>query len=149
MNVLRNYPYWPVVAVLGALAFGFGIFVWALGGRQWLLDTSLTQQGASKTIGEMSPRQRNLHFWMTLTLDSLFPITYGLLLAQFAAKSGCSGWWLALPAIAVACDYTENAAHLIALRKQDAVHAIKSLVSPAKFAAIILSIAASVITRFG
>lgn len=116
-----------------ALVFGFQAWIPSVGGS--ILDQVSTVDESAALLSSMSYVQKNSHFWMTLSLDYVFPITYGTVFAGLALRFPRRlGVALAIPAfLVVGADVLENTLQLMILKGHDGLLVTKSYVTPAKF----------------
>lgn len=112
-----------VVFLLTMIVIGgaFGAVGRAIGGT--LLDMISHPEANIRRLGEMNAAHREAHLWVTLTLDSLYPIAYGGFLAgvalRFAPRYALAA---ASPALAlVLVDIVENALIVVALLGNDGI----------------------------
>ena len=102
-------------------------------------------------IDAMTPTQRNVHSWMTGTLDVAYPLAYGAFFVGMALRF--FGRWralLALPGVMVVpVDLTEGVIQILALQGMDGIVWAKAYITPLKlylwFAALGISILAAAI----
>ncbi|NND96816.1 MAG: hypothetical protein HKN47_05745 [Pirellulaceae bacterium] len=90
----------------------------------------------------MTDPQVTAHLYVTVCLDTVFPVCYGLILAGSALRTSLlDGIWPVLPAAcAVLFDYMENMTHFIALRTRK-VPKIKPLLSILKWTFLVVALA--------
>lgn len=100
----------------GGCLFSFALFRHAIGGNY--LDQVCSLHRARDIVAEMTELQAKRHLWGTTYLDTIFPVSYGLLLAGLALRySPINSLWQTLPAaIAVLFDFMENLTHYIAIK---------------------------------
>ncbi len=109
---LRTQARWPVIVALALLSAFWMAVLSGMGGASNLppLDTRLwyTPADVSAVMNALSPAQRDLAARAHLTLDVLFPLTYGLLMALLLARTwpGRRLWRLA--GAVVVADLMEN-----------------------------------------
>ncbi|MEH6808927.1 MAG: hypothetical protein V7651_08730 [Hyphomonas oceanitis] len=123
----------------------FALFSDAVGGRY--LDTITTGEGCRALIAGMTEAQRSAHFWITVLLDTAYPLAYGGFFAAMALRFfGRYGPLAALPALAtIIVDLTENTVQALALSgAADALDA-KSWLTPLKFGLFFLAAAIALI----
>jgi len=118
---------------------GFGVVQDMAGGD--LLDMDLTASGAQTTLAGMTAAEHDAHLWITLILDTLYPLSYGALLAGLAWRfGGTARTWLVVPAITgMIADFAENAVQVAALAGAPGGLVLKSVLTPLKFGAIALA----------
>ena len=95
----------------------------------------------------MTEAQRSAHFWITVLLDTAYPLAYGGFFAAMALRFfGRYGPLAALPALAtIIVDLTENTVQALALSgAADALDA-KSWLTPLKFGLFFLAAAIALI----
>ena len=104
-----------------------------------LLDVIVSGDAARERLSEMSASERQLHFWATVTLDTVYPLAYGALLAGLALRfAGSQGPLAAMPALlTVVTDLFENLTQALALQGLPQLIGLKTLLTPAKFALFI------------
>ena len=102
-----------VATVLITIAFQVVIVVWDL----VLLDGIADPEQARAAIAGMSEYQRNVHAWLTGTLDVVYPIAYGALFIGSAYRFFPRlGWLLAIPTfVLVPVDLVEGVVQVLAL----------------------------------
>ena len=134
MSFLTRTPTLIAMFILQALIFlAFGPFVESVGGT--FLDTVMTGAESRTVIAAMSEGQRWTHFWVTVVLDTLYPLAYGAFFVGVAVKSfGKFGRIAALPAFAASIvDMTENTVQALALSGAADVLDVKDWLTPLKF----------------
>lgn len=150
MNLISRTPVLWALFVLTILCIpAFQYFAPMAGGQ--LLDMLSQPEEVRATLAAMTPEQRSVHFWVTVLLDTLFPLSFGLLFAGMGWRFfGKWGPLAALPGFAVlVVDLTENTIQALALSgTADALDA-KAWVTPLKyglfwFAALVALIAAGI-----
>ena len=133
-NFLTRTPViWALFILSILISFGFVIFNPAVGGRY--LDMVTTGAGSRALLDSMTEAQRSAHFWVTVLLDTAYPLAYGGCLAALALRFfGKFGKLAALPAFAtIIVDLTENTIQALALTgAADALDA-KGWLTPLKF----------------
>ncbi len=90
---------------------------------------------AHALIGTLSGEQKTAHFWITVLLDTVYPLAYGGFFAGMALRFfGSFGKIAAVPALAtIVVDLTENTVQALALSgAADALDA-KNWLTPLKF----------------
>lgn len=124
---------------------GFALFSDAVGGRY--LDTVASGEASRALIAGLTEAHRNAHFWVTVLLDTVYPLAYGGFFAAMALRFfGRFGRLAALPALAtIIIDLTENTVQALALSgAADALDA-KSWLTPLKFGMFFLAAAIALI----
>ena len=119
------------VACIGCIV-GFVLCRGAVGGKY--LDSVCSLEKAQALVDGLSQGQAKKHLLVTCSLDSAFPVCYGLGLAGLALRvNPLHGVWPVLPALfAVLSDFCENATHVLAL-KNGKVPRLKPLFSVLKW----------------
>ncbi|RAN33837.1 hypothetical protein [Hyphomonas pacifica] len=140
MVLLTRTPVlWGSFILFLLIGVGFGIFSGVVGGAY--LDTLDGGEASRALIASMTPAQRSAHFWLTVLLDTAYPLAYGALFAGLALRClGRYGRLAALPALAVVVvDLTENMVQALAL--SGAVDALDAKVwlTPLKFGLFFLA----------
>ena len=119
---------------------GFGIFADSYGGV--LMDLAMDEEGALATLAGLTPEQKNSHFWVTVLLDSAYPLCYGAFfvgaIARLAGKHRVWAIWPNL--IGVDCDYAENIVQAMALSGNTDWLWLKDFVAPVKMAALAIGV---------
>lgn len=146
ISAIKSTPGLLISFVLTVL-IGFGFSVWTADVGGILLDTILSPDEARTLIAGMSAEQRGVHFWVTVLLDSAYPLAYGSFMAGMALRFfGGWGKWLSVPAfLTVIVDFSENTVQAMALKDVDFLSA-KAVLTPLKFglfaAAALIALAA-------
>ena len=150
MNLISRTPVLWTLFVLTILCLpAFQYFTPMAGGQ--LLDMLSEPEEVRATLAAMTPEQRSVHFWVTVLIDTLFPVSFGLFFAGMGWRFfGKWGQIAALPGFAVMVfDLTENTIQALALSgTADALDA-KAWVTPLKYglfwlAALVALIAAGI-----
>ncbi|MCR9279476.1 MAG: hypothetical protein NXH85_16080 [Pseudomonadaceae bacterium] len=126
------------------IGFGFGVFGDQVGGV--LLDEIMSADAARALIAGMSEAQRDAHFWVTVGLDSAYPIAYGAFLVGLLARLGQNLRRLCVaPAMAtVVVDYLENTVQALALVGNDAWLIAKDVLTPLKVSGLLICLALAI-----
>lgn len=113
-----------------------------------LLDTIADPAQVKAAISTMSEFQRQLHVWVTATLDVAYPLAYSALFAGSAYRFfPARGLFLALPALVCApVDLVEGVVQILALTSDIDWTASKAILTPLK---ILLFVAGLLITAAG
>ena len=141
----RTPVLWGSFILFLLIGVGFGLFSGAVGGTY--LDTLDSGEASRELIASMTDAQRSAHFWVTVLLDTAYPLAYGALFAGLALRFfGRFGRLAALPAIAVVVvDLTENMVQALALSgAADALDA-KDWLTPLKFGLFFLAAAIALV----
>ena len=141
----RTPVIWGLFIAMILIGAGFGFFNEAVGGTY--LDTVTNGDLSRSLIASLSDAQRSAHFWVTVLLDTAYPLAYGGFLAAMALRFfGKYGRLAALPALATAIvDLTENTVQALALSgAADALDA-KDWLTPLKFGLFFLAAAIALI----
>ena len=145
-NFLRRTPViWTLFVLMIVTGIGFGFFRSDVGGVY--LDTSSSMVQSREIIAGMSAEQRDTHFWVTVTLDTAFPLAYGGFFAAMALRyfSGLGGA-AAMPALAtIIVDLTENTVQALALHGTVDVLDTKEWLTPLKFGLFFLAAAIALV----
>ncbi len=124
-----------IITGIAMMLTGAGFLLWGpSAGAPPLLDMIRTGDEAAAHIAGLSAAERNSHFWMTVLLDTAYPLTYGPFLAGLALRFfRGAGKWLCLPAFAtIFVDLAENTAQAMALKGFDTI-GLKDVLTPLKF----------------
>lgn len=134
LNTLRR-PWVIITSFVVAIALVFAFQAWtpSVGGE--LLDRTASVEDSMSLLAAMTDEQKSSHFWMTLSLDYLFPLAYGAFFAGLALKfPGRMGIALAIPAFLVfGVDLAENTIQLLALKGHHDLLVAKEVLTPTKF----------------
>ena len=133
-DFLKRTPViWTLFVLQILIGLGFGVFNGAVGGTY--LDTITTDTGARALMDGMTAAQRSAHFWVTVLLDTAYPLAYGGFFAGMALRFfGRFGKIAAFPAFAtIIVDLTENTVQALALSGAADVLAAKDWLTPLKF----------------
>ena len=134
MQFLTRAPVlWALFALMILAAAGFQIFGPAVGGAY--LDLVSEPGEVRALFASLTPEQKTAHFWVTVIIDTVFPLSFGLLFAGMALRFfGKWGKIASVPAFAVLIfDLTENTVQALALSgTADALDA-KVWLTPVKF----------------
>jgi hypothetical protein len=130
---------WGLFILFILLGGGFYFAEQAAGGA--LLDMKMTAKEATALLAAMSEKQKQMHLVATLTLDTLYPLAYGGLLAGIAWRFGGKFRpFLVVPAfIAVITDFIENTVQAIALSGSEALLPVKDIITPVKYYSVSLA----------
>lgn len=116
MNLITRTPVlWALFILMVLCIFAFQHFTPAVGGQ--FLDMLDEPIAIRETFEAMTPEQKSVHFWVTVLVDTAFPISFGLLFAGLAWRFfGEWGVPAAIPGFAVLIvDLTENTIQALAL----------------------------------
>ncbi|WP_430404019.1 hypothetical protein [Hyphomonas sp.] len=144
--ILKRTPIiWALFVAQLLTGFGFGIFNGAVGGTY--LDMITQGEHARSLVASLSDAQRCAHFWVTVLLDTAYPLAYGGFFAAMALRFwGRFGRLAALPAIAtIIVDLTENTVQALALSGAADVLDAKDWLTPLKFGLFCLAAAIALI----
>ncbi|MGB2176941.1 MAG: hypothetical protein ACPH9E_03300, partial [Hyphomonas sp.] len=112
----RTSVIWTLFVLMIVIGAGFGVFNKAVGGT--FLDMTASAVQAREILAGMTAEQRDVHFWVTVLLDTAYPLAYGGFLAGMALRFfGSYGKAAAVPAFAtIIVDLTENMVQALALK---------------------------------
>lgn len=129
----RTPVIWALFVAQLLIGLGFGLFSGAVGGT--LLDTITQGDQARSLVASLTEAQRFAHFWVTVLLDTAYPLAYGGFFAAMALRFfGKFGRLAALPALAtIIVDLTENTVQALALSGAADVLDAKDWLTPLKF----------------
>jgi len=125
------------------IGVGFSFLPRFVGGE--LLDMQMNAMDASARLSEMSSWHKSNHIWITLLIDSLYPLAYGGFLAGVAARFAKPwhkfGHKLAvIPAFTtIIADFAENLVQVMALAGAENVLVLKNILTPIKFGGFFLA----------
>ena len=127
----------------------FGVLAPMVGGQ--FLDKVSKPEDTRAVFDAMTSSERTVHFWITVLLDTAFPLSFGLFFAGMAWRFfGKLGPYAAIPGFVVLIvDLTENTLQAITLSGAAYVLEPKEWVSPLKMnlfylAALIALVAAGI-----
>ena len=140
MRFLARTPViWISFVAMLLIGAGFGLCRPVVGGA--FLDMTSDPDAARNIIAAMTGAQRTAHAWVTVLLDTAYPLAYGGFLGGLALRFfGRFGPYAALPALGVVIvDLTENLVQVLALADwADALDA-KAWLTPLKFGLFFLA----------
>ncbi len=140
MNFLTRTPVlWTLFVLQFVIMFGFQYFRNDVGGAY--LDMISSGKQAHEVLAAMSDAQREMHFRVTVFLDTAYPLAYGGFLAGMAMRFfGSFGKAAALPAFGtIIVDLTENTVQALALSGRADVLDAKEWLTPLKFGLFFLA----------
>lgn len=139
----RPVVLWALFGTTVAATYGFVLWTPFVGGV--VLDTIFSPTTAERVITGMSDRQRWSHLWMTVTLDSVYPLLYGSLCIGITNRAFARhGRMLCLFVLTgVFFDFAENAVQALALTGPNSMLWAKAFLTPAKFGFVYLGFAIS------
>ncbi|MEM6535815.1 MAG: hypothetical protein AAF613_09270 [Pseudomonadota bacterium] len=116
------------------LTAGFGLVM-----RHWqfeLIDTLSDPAEIRDHIAVLTQVQKQVHIWVTATMDVAYPFAYTALFVGMALRYfGRFGPWLSIPiAMALPADLVEGFIQILALMGQDQLVGWKAWLTPLKFA---------------
>ena len=141
-DFLKRTPViWTLFVLMIVIGAGFGVFSKAVGGT--FLDMTASAVQAREILAGMTAEQRDVHFWVTVLLDTAYPLAYGGFLAGMALRFfGSFGKAAAVPAFAtIIVDLTENTVQALALKGSADVLDAKEWLTPLKFGLFFLAAA--------
>ena len=80
----RTSVIWTLFVLMIVIGAGFGVFNKAVGGT--FLDMTASAVQAREILAGMTAEQRDVHFWVTVLLDTAYPLAYGGFLAGMALR---------------------------------------------------------------
>ena len=140
MGILRRVPViWATGLCFVALTIAFAVWIRAY--DLTILDRLAKSDDVRAVLASMSERQRSAHWWMTLSLDFVYPLAYGGFFAGLALRAfGRVGPALAVPAfICIVADIAENLIQLHLLQGGEAFLGTKAILTPIKFTSFYLA----------
>jgi hypothetical protein len=145
-DFLKRTPViWTLFVLMIVIGAGFGVFSKAVGGT--FLDMTASAVQAREILAGMTAEQRDVHFWVTVLLDTAYPLAYGGFLAGMALRFfGSFGKAAAVPAFAtIIVDLTENTVQALALKGSVDVLDAKEWLTPLKFGLFFLAAAIALV----
>ena len=141
----RTPVIWTLFVLMIVIGAGFGVFNKAVGGT--FLDMTASAVQAREILAGMTAEQRDVHFWVTVLLDTAYPLAYGGFLAGMALRFfGSYGKAAAVPAFAtIIVDLTENMVQALALKGSADVLDAKEWLTPLKFGLFFLAAAIALV----
>ncbi|MBY9068314.1 hypothetical protein K1X12_15545 [Hyphomonas sp. WL0036] len=139
--IARTPVLWALFVLMVLAGAGFRVFGPAVGGAY--LDLISAPADVNALFASLTPEQKTAHFWVTVLLDTVFPLSFGLLFAGMALRFfGKWGRLAALPGFAVIVfDLTENTVQALALSGAANALDAKAWITPLKFGLFWLSAA--------
>lgn len=130
--ITRTPVLWTLFALTIALTLGFGVLAPSVGGQ--FLDMASQPDQTRALFEAMTPSERNAHFWITVLMDTAYPLSFGLFFAGMAWRFfGKWGPLAAIPGFAVLIvDLTENTLQALTLSGAAYVLEPKAWISPLK-----------------
>lgn len=150
MNFITRTPVlWALFVLTIVITLVFGLLAPSVGGQ--FLDMTADPADSRALFDKMTPSERGMHFWITILLDTAYPLSFGLFFAGMALRFfGKWGKLAAIPGFAVLIvDLTENTLQAITLSGAAYVLEPKAWITPLKMnlfylAALIALIAAGI-----
>ena len=145
-DFLKRTPViWTLFVLMIVIGAGFDVFNKAVGGT--FLDMTASAVQAREILAGMTAEQRDVHFWVTVLLDTAYPLAYGGFLAGMALRFfGSYGKAAAVPAFAtIIVDLTENMVQALALKGSADVLDAKEWLTPLKFGLFFLAAAIALV----
>lgn len=135
----RTPVIWALLVLQIVIGFGFGVFRDAAGGQ--LLDMQMTGEASRAILAGMTEAQRSAHFWITVLLDTAYPLAYGGFFAGMALRFfGRYGTLASLPAFgAIVVDLAENTVQALALSGAADVLDAKDWITPFKYGLVMVA----------
>ena len=147
--ITRTPILWTLFVLTVVIFVVFGVLAPMVGGQ--FLDMVSEPEGTRALFDAMTSSERTVHFWITVLLDTAFPLSFGLFFAGMAWRFfGKLGPYAAIPGFVVLIvDLTENTLQAITLSGAAYVLEPKEWVSPLKMnlfylAALIALVAAGI-----
>ncbi|MFN3910864.1 hypothetical protein [Hyphomonas sp.] len=130
--ITRTPVLWTLFGLMIAITVLFGALAPMAGGQ--FLDFASDPADSRALFEAMTPAQRTAHFWITVLVDTAYPLSFGLFFAGMALRFfGKWGPLAAIPGFAVlVVDLTENTLQAITLSGAAYVLEPKAWVSPLK-----------------
>lgn len=150
MSLITRTPVlWALFVLTVVLTGAFVALAPAVGGQ--FLDMSSAPADTRAVFETMTASERSMHFWLTVLMDTAYPLSFGLFFAGMAWRFfGKFGPFAAIPGFAVLIvDLTENTLQAITLSGAAYVLEAKEWVTPLKMnlfylAALIAGVAACI-----
>ncbi len=147
--ITRTPVLWTLFVLTVVIFVVFGALAPMVGGQ--FLDMVSKPEDTRAVFDAMTSSERTVHFWITVLLDTAFPLSFGLFFAGMAWRFfGKLGPFAAIPGFVVLIvDLTENTLQAITLSGAAYVLEPKEWVSPLKMnlfylAALIAFVAAGI-----
>ena len=147
--ITRTPILWTLFVLTVVIFVVFGVLAPMVGGQ--FLDMVSKPEDTRAVFDAMTSSERTVHFWITVLLDTAFPLSFGLFFAGMAWRFfGKLGPYAAIPGFVVLIvDLTENTLQAITLSGAAYVLEPKEWVSPLKMnlfylAALIALVAAGI-----
>ena len=133
MSLITRTPVlWALFVLMVVLTPAFGAFAPSVGGQ--FLDMVSERADTRAVFDAMTPSERSIHFWITVLMDTAYPLSFGLFFAGMAWRFfGKWGRVAAIPGFAVLIvDLTENTLQALTLSGAAYVLEPKAWISPLK-----------------
>ena len=113
--ITRTRVLWTLFGLTIGLTLAFGALAPMVGGQ--FLDMVSKPEDTRAVFDAMTSSERTVHFWITVLLDTAFPLSFGLFFAGMAWRFfGKLGPFAAIPGFVVLIvDLTENTLQAITL----------------------------------
>lgn len=144
-SMTRTPVLWALFVLMISCNVGFVLLDPLIGGN--MLDLVSTHEDTRRVFSVLTPEQKNAHFWITVLLDTLYPLTFGFLFAGLAWRFfGKWGPLAAIPGFAVMIvDLTENMIQALALSGAADLLDAKVWVTPLKIYLFLLAAAIALV----
>lgn len=146
MNFITRTPVlWALFVLMISANVAFVLLDPLIGGN--MLDLVSSEEDTRRVFNALTPEQKTAHFWITILLDTLYPLTFGLLFAGLAWRFfGKWGAIAAIPGFAVMIvDLTENMIQALALSGAADLLDAKAWVTPLKVYLFLLAAAIALV----
>ncbi len=130
--ITRTPVLWTLLGLTIALTLAFGAFAPMVGGEY--LDMVSAPADSRALFEALTPAERRAHFWLTLLLDTAYPLSFGLFFAGMGLRFfGKWGKLAAIPGLAVLIvDLTENTLQWLTLSGAAYLLEPKAWITPLK-----------------
>ena len=133
MSLITRTPVlWTLFVLTVGITLAFGALAPMVGGQ--FLDMVSVPADTRAVFDAMTPSERSAHFWITVLMDTAYPLCFGLFFAGMAWRFfGKFGPVAAIPGFAVLIvDLTENTLQAITLSGSAYLLEPKAWISPLK-----------------
>ena len=135
----RTYILWAlfILCIITLFITRYLVNVWELS----LLDEIYSLDDVRNVLNKMSEEQKVAHIWITATLDLIYPVIFGALLAGLTLRLLPKyGLYLVGPAIiGVFLDLSENVVQILALLDFHSLLGAKAILTPGKMALFLVA----------
>ena len=137
------FTFW--LTITQTLCFGLVMLVWDFE----IIDEIYDARQITIRIAGMTPKQRQVHIWMTATLDVLYPFSYASFFVGATVKAfpGSTGSWLIIPTLlCIPADLIEGYSQVMLLNGHAEYMWVKTIATPIKLILFICGVLIAIIS---